>query len=74
MNGWGEWASAVEHRRYMQPVKTRRRCWCGCKRRATHVGLANGLALTAPLCELTARRWVRDGIVCFNRIRALPVE
>lgn len=58
---WGQWASAVEHRRYMQLVKTRRRCWCGCRQRATHTGFANGIALTAPMCELAARRWVRFG-------------
>ena len=51
---WGQWASAVEHRRYMQPVKTRRHCWCGCKTRATHAGSANGITLTAPICELSA--------------------
>lgn len=58
---WGQWASATAHKRYKQPVKTRRRCWCGCKGRATHAGFANGIALTAPLCELAACRWVRDG-------------
>jgi hypothetical protein len=61
MSEWGRWASATEHRRYMQPVKARRRCWCGCKTRATHTGCANGIALTGPLCELAARRWVRFG-------------
>ena len=60
---WGQWASAVEHRRYMQPVKTRRHCWCGCKTRATHAGSANGITLTAPICELSARRWVKTGDV-----------
>jgi hypothetical protein len=58
---WGQWASAIEHRRYMQPVMTRRRCFCGCKQRASHAGFANGICLTAPLCELAARRWVRFG-------------
>lgn len=60
---WGERASAWENRRYMAPTKTRRRCWCGCKQRATHAGFANGIALTAPLCELAVRRWVRFGWV-----------
>jgi len=58
---WGEWASSTKHRRYMLPVKTRRRCWCGCKQRATYAGFANGIALTAPLCELSVRRWVKSG-------------
>lgn len=55
------WANADLHRRELVPVKTRRRCWCGCGQRATHHGTANGIALTAPTCELQARRWVRDG-------------
>jgi hypothetical protein len=60
---WGTWASATEHKRYMQPVNTKQRCWCGCLQRATHAGFANGLALTAPLCELAARRWVKTNDV-----------
>lgn len=63
MSEWGTRASAIEHQRYKVEVKTRRRCWCGCKQRATHYGAANGIALTAPLCELAVRRWVRDGRV-----------
>lgn len=59
---WGQWASAVEHKRYMVPIpKTRRRCWCGCKQLATHMGAANGIGMTLPMCELAARRWVRFG-------------
>lgn len=60
---WGQQASSTKHRRYMQPVKTRQRCWCGCKQRATHAGFANGLCLMQPVCELAARRWVRSGWV-----------
>ena len=41
------------------PSRMRRRCHCGCKRRATHTGLANGIAMTHG-CELYIRRWVRD--------------
>jgi len=36
------------------------RCRCGCKRRATHIGLADGFGMMSG-CELTVRRWVRDG-------------
>ena len=56
--GWGQWASASEHVRYIQPIdpKSQRRCHCGCKQRATHLGMANGLALTQG-CELSMRRW-----------------
>lgn len=62
MDGWGRIGS-VDHVRYAEPVPStsRRRCYCGCKRRATHYGMANGMALTTA-CELTVRRWVRDGV------------
>lgn len=57
------WADSETHRRYMQSVapRSRRRCNCGCRQRATHVGMANGCALVSG-CELSIRRWVRDGI------------
>lgn len=60
---WGSWGSATEHARYMALAgsRSRRRCQCGCKRRATHRGMANGVALVMG-CELYVRRWVRDGI------------
>lgn len=58
-----KWGSATDHKRYMAPAepKSRRQCRCGCKRRATHKGMANGICLTMG-CELRIRRWVRDGI------------
>lgn len=57
---WGLHGSAIDHVRYAEPVpaKSRRRCHCGCKRRATHNGMANGVALTDG-CELAMARWVR---------------
>lgn len=57
-----KWGSATQHRRYMQaaPKRSRRHCFCGCKRRATHLGMANGVCLLMG-CELRVRRWVRDG-------------
>lgn len=61
------WASAEIHERYMQPVKTLRKCWCGCEQRATHTGFANGIAMTAPACELMARRWVKQGSQAASR-------
>jgi len=42
------------------PSTSRKRCSCGCGKRATHVGLGDGLALMSG-CELRVRRWVRDG-------------
>ncbi|MEY9521014.1 hypothetical protein ABIF70_002155 [Bradyrhizobium japonicum] len=55
---WGQWASAAEHRRYMQPIKRRGKCWC-CKQRITHGGFANGIILVDG-CELLVRRWLKD--------------
>ena len=60
--GWGQVASAAEHVRYSQPVRpaSRRRCHCGCERRATLMGMANGIALVSG-CELAIARWVKTG-------------
>lgn len=58
--GWGRVGSAGEHTRYLQPIKSRRKCYCGCNGRKTHAGMANGVALMSG-CELRVRRWVRDG-------------
>lgn len=59
---FGQYGSATEHQRYAEQVepRSRRRCHCGCKNRATHRGMANGVALIAG-CDLYVRRWVRDG-------------
>lgn len=55
------YGSADGHRAVIEAPKTsRRRCYCGCKKRATHTGLGDGVALTMG-CELSVRRWVRDG-------------
>jgi hypothetical protein len=54
-------ASASDHARDMWPAPNRRRkCHCGCGGRITHVGGANAIALMSG-CELSVRRWVRDG-------------
>jgi hypothetical protein len=42
------------------PARARRRCHCGCNTRQTHVGGNNAIALMGG-CELSVRRWVRDG-------------
>lgn len=59
---WGSWASASEHVRYMEPVppRMRRRCHCGCKKRATYSGKCNGIALYTA-CEMSVARWVKTG-------------
>lgn len=55
------WASADDHARDMWPAPNRRRkCHCGCGGPKTHIGGCNALALTSG-CELSMRRWVRDG-------------
>jgi hypothetical protein len=58
--GWGQWGSAADHVRYIKPIRpqSRRRCWCGCRTRETHAGLANGVVLTIG-CELSMRRWAK---------------
>ena len=59
---WGEYGSSAGHVRYAEPVAptSRRRCQCGCTHRATHMGMANGVALCTA-CELAIRRWIKTG-------------
>lgn len=64
-NGWGQWSSAADHVRYAEPYpkeywRRRRNCPCGCKKRSTHTGSANGVALMSG-CELRVARWVKNG-------------
>jgi hypothetical protein len=33
---WGEWGSAEHHVLYIEPIFSRRKCRCGCKKRVTH--------------------------------------
>ena len=54
------WGSVDGHRTLIRVrPPSRRRCSC-CGKRATHVGLGDGLALIDG-CEMRVRRWVRDG-------------
>lgn len=56
---WGRWGSVEHHVLYTQPIvgrRGRRKCYCGCGKRATHLGMANGVAL-AHGCEWSMRRW-----------------
>lgn len=58
---WGQRGSAEQHVRYVEPIgKTRRwrKCHCGCGRRGTHRGMANGICLTSG-CELSMHRWAK---------------
>jgi hypothetical protein len=58
---WGIVASSKDHVRYLGTVsgRSRRRCHCGCGTRATHLGMANGIALMSG-CEMRVRRWVKE--------------
>lgn len=58
--GWGEWGNSLRHPRYLLPLKSRKKCHCGCGGSVTHIGMANGVGLYWG-CELSTRRWVRDG-------------
>ncbi len=61
MDGWARWGSASDHVRYAEAIgKTRnwRKCPCGCTRRSTHRGMANGMCLMHG-CELRVARWVK---------------
>ena len=70
MSDFGRWGSVEHHQRYSQPVSatSRRRCYCGCKTRATHRGMANGVCLYSG-CELSVARWVRDATPMPNLMR-----
>jgi len=63
MAGWGRVGGLAEHIRYMEqrPKRPGRKpkCSCGCDTPKTHVGKANGVALTSG-CELSIRRWVKS--------------
>lgn len=60
---WGSYGSARDHALYVEPISPRRkgwrRCYCGCRKRETHVVKANGVALASG-CELQAQRSLRD--------------
>lgn len=60
MEGWGFVGGLPRQICYQEQVdsKSRRRCNCGCGRRATHRGMANGVCLKMG-CELSVRRWVK---------------
>lgn len=55
---WGKYGSARDHVRYLEPFKSRKKCRCGCNGPVTHLGKANGVALTSG-CEMHVRRWVK---------------
>ena len=48
------------NRSFKKRDNKRSKCYCGCNGRATHMGLGDGAGMMSG-CELTVRRWVRDG-------------
>lgn len=61
--GWGRQASSADNVRYSVKITGRGRrsiCSCGCKNKATDIGMANGLGLTSG-CEFSVALWVRTG-------------
>jgi len=74
VSDFGAWGSIHHHERYLQGVepRSRRQCRCGCKKRATHLGMTNGVGLMMG-CEFYVRRWVRDGLAIY-RTRTTPNE
>jgi len=71
---WGQHGNAVTHVRYAQEIvgrRGRRKCHCGCGRRSTHLGMANGVCLTSG-CELSVRRWVKDPFWQYRRTPTSP--
>lgn len=59
---WGQVGSSSEHVRYAEPMakKSRKKCFCGCGQKKTHMGMANGVCLVSA-CEMTIYRWVKTG-------------
>ncbi len=61
VEGWGQDGDEDSHVRYAEllPTRSRKRCRCGCARRATHFGMANGVALRSG-CQLSIMRWEKS--------------
>ena len=64
-DGWGQCGSADRHIRYSEPIsnyiqdkRKLRKCHCGCGKRQTHLGMANGVGLTQG-CEFYVAKWVK---------------
>lgn len=62
--GWGEIGSDSDTRYGMPRPQLRRRCPNGCGNRATHMGMANGVALVCG-CEFHVTAWVRAAAVSY---------
>lgn len=60
-------ANAMTDKRTLCRIPARRKCSCGCRGRATHMGMANGCGMMCG-CEFTVRMWVRNpnDELCFS--------
>ncbi|WP_313031805.1 hypothetical protein [Brucella sp.] len=66
-SSWGHWGNQDIHKRYMEPIKSRRKCHCGCGKRETHIGMCNGVGLTSG-CAWAMNVWVREGTIGLLRL------
>jgi hypothetical protein len=61
---------SIEHpNRFAQLITGRggrAKCHCGCGKRKTHTGMANGVALMSG-CEFAVARWVKDPVAYYRR-------
>jgi hypothetical protein len=60
-------ANAYTDHRSFEERRSRRLCCCGCGKRSTHLGTANGIGMLSG-CELSVRRWVKQGPESMIRI------
>jgi hypothetical protein len=63
------WANGDLHNRAIALItgqRGRRNCHCGCGKRSTHRGTANGICVMIG-CEWAVRIWVRDGTAAVLR-------
>jgi len=62
-DGWGQWGNIFEHVLFVAPVtypiRKRRMCRCGCRKKVTHNVMANGVGMHSG-CEMDARRFAKN--------------
>jgi len=72
--GWGEVGGIEYHVPYSEPIsvdypmRRRRLCCCGCRKKVTFVGKCNGVALMSG-CQLTVARWAKDPVSFYQQRR-----
>lgn len=71
---YGRHGSILHSNRFSKPIegrRGRRKCNCGCGKRSTHMGLANGVSLMRG-CEFAVARWVKDPFAYYGMPRPTP--